>query len=165
MFMGGVTADSNIDNSTVLSRQFAQGNLAPNIAYGATQTRGFSDSGTQTTSFPDGEFAAVPNSSYPFTPTLGQDFTGRLGTMVSQSRTQSETYANLAQQSTSSALTRFSEIRNAYSQGQSSDTVSGVGTTYGSSNTVTVEVTLTVTDCMGAEGEDTVDLAYTCKGS
>jgi len=120
--------NSNIDNSTVFSRQFAQGNLAPNIAYGATQTRGFSDSGTQTTSFPDGEFAAVPNSSYPFTPTLGQDFTGRLGTMASQSRTQSETYANLAQQSTSSALTRFSEIRNAYSQGQSSDTVSGVGT-------------------------------------
>jgi len=120
--------NSNIDNSTVFSRQFAQGNLAPNIAYGAAQTRGFSDSGTQTTSFPDGEFAAVPNSSYPFTPTLGQDFTGRLGTMVSQSRTQSETYANLAQQSTSSALTRFSEIRNAYSQGQSSDTVSGVGT-------------------------------------
>ncbi|AIT79622.1 conjugal transfer protein TraG N-terminal domain-containing protein [Novosphingobium pentaromativorans] len=120
--------NSNIDNSTVFSRQFAQGNLAPNIAYGATQTRGFSDSGTQTTSFPDGEFAAVPNSSYPFTPTLGQDFTGRLGTMASQSRTQSETYANLAQQSTSSALTRFSEIRDAYSQGQSSDTVSGVGT-------------------------------------
>src|SRR3546814_15051628 len=48
--------------------------------------------------------------------------------MASQSRTQSESYANLAQQSTSSALTRFSEIRNAYSQGQSSDTVSGVGT-------------------------------------
>src|SRR3546814_8036579 len=48
--------------------------------------------------------------------------------MASQSRTKSETYANLAQQSTSSALTRFSEIRNAYSQGQSSDTVSGVGT-------------------------------------
>src|SRR3546814_3316411 len=62
---------------TVFSRQFAQGNLAPNIAYGAAQTRGFSDSGTQTTSFPDGEFAAVPNSSYPFTPTLGQYFTGR----------------------------------------------------------------------------------------
>ncbi|WP_431469360.1 conjugal transfer protein TraG N-terminal domain-containing protein [Sphingosinithalassobacter sp. LHW66-3] len=120
--------NSNIDNSTVFSRQFTQGNLAPNIAYGAAQTRGFSDSGTQTTSFPDGEFAAVPNSLYPFTPTLGQDFTGRLGTMASQSRTQSETYANLAQQSTSSALTRFSEIRNAYSQGQSSDTVSGVGT-------------------------------------
>src|SRR3546814_8612868 len=48
--------------------------------------------------------------------------------MESQSRKQSETDANLAQQSASSALTRFSEIRNAYSQGQSSDTVSGVGT-------------------------------------
>ena len=58
----------------------------------------------------------------------GAGLHGRLGTMASQSRTQSETYANLAQQSTSSALTRFSEIRNAYSQGQSSDTVSGVGT-------------------------------------
>lgn len=44
-------------------------------------------------------------------------------------------------------------------------TVTGVPTTYGSSNSVTVEVTLTVTDCMGAEDSDTVDLAYTCKGS
>jgi conjugal transfer mating pair stabilization protein TraG len=117
--------NSNIDNSTVFSRQFAQGSLAPSIGYGAGQTRSVSDNGTQTTGFPNGEFAAVPNSSYPFTPTLGQDFTGRLGTMVSQSRTQSESFANLAQQSTSSALTRFSEIRNAYSQGRSSDTVSG----------------------------------------
>lgn len=117
--------NSNIDNSTVFSKQFAQGSLAPSIAYGAAQTRSVSDSGTQTTSFPGSEFAAVPNSSYPFTPTLGQDFTGRLGTMASQSRTQSETFANLAQQSTSSALTRFSEIRNAYSQGRSSDTISG----------------------------------------
>jgi conjugal transfer mating pair stabilization protein TraG len=120
--------NSNIDNSTVFSRQFAQGNLAPNIAYGAAQTRGFSDSGTQTTSFPDGEFAAVPNSSYPFTPTLGQDFTGRLGTMANKSRTQSETFANLAQQSTSSALTRFNEIRNAYAQSRSSETVAGSST-------------------------------------
>jgi conjugal transfer mating pair stabilization protein TraG len=117
--------NSNIDNSTVFSRQFAQGSLAPSIAYGAGQTRSVSDSGTQTTNFPNGEFAAVPNSSYPFTPTLGQDFTARLGSMASQSRTQSETFANLAQQSTSSALTRFNEIRNAYSQGRSSDTVSG----------------------------------------
>jgi hypothetical protein len=44
-------------------------------------------------------------------------------------------------------------------------TVTGVPTTYGSSNTVTVEVTLTITDCMGAEASDTVDLTYTCKGS
>lgn len=117
--------NSNIDNSTVFSRQFAQGSLAPNVAYGAGQTRSVSDNGTQTTGFPNAEFAAVPNSSYPFTPTLGQDFTARLGSMASQSRTQNETFANLAQQSTSSALTRFSEIRNAYSQGRSSDTVSG----------------------------------------
>jgi len=120
--------NSNIDNSTVFSRQFAQGSLAPSIAYGAGQTRSVSDNGTQTTGFPNGEFAAVPNSSYPFTPTLGQDFTARLGSMASESRTQSETFANLAQQSTSSALTRFSEIRNAYSQGRSSDTVSGTST-------------------------------------
>ena len=44
-------------------------------------------------------------------------------------------------------------------------TVTGVPTTYGSSNSVTVEVTLTITDCMGAEDTDTVDLTYTCKGS
>ena len=120
--------NSNIDNSTVFSRQFAQGSLAPSIGYGAGQTRSVSDNGTQTTGFPNGEFAAVPNSSYPFTPTLGQDFTARLGSMASESRTQSETFANLAQQSTSSAFTRFSEIRNAYSQGRSSDTVSGSST-------------------------------------
>lgn len=120
--------NSNIDNSTVFARQFAQGSLAPSIAYGAGQTRSVSDNGTQTTGYPNGEFAAVPNSSYPFTPTLGQDFTARLGSMASQSRTQSETFANLAQQSTSSALTRFSEIRNAYSQGRSSDTMSGTST-------------------------------------
>jgi conjugal transfer mating pair stabilization protein TraG len=119
--------NSNLDNSTVFSRQFAQGALNPSISYGAPQTRGFSDVGTQTTSFGEAEFASVPNSQYPFTPTLGQDFTSRLSTMASQSRGQSETYSNLAQQSTSSAVTRFDEIRNAYSQGRSSETVSGTG--------------------------------------
>lgn len=98
--------NSNIDNSSVFSRQFAQGNLAPNIAYGAGQTRSFGDSGTQTTGFPGAEFAHVPTSSYPFSPTLGQDFSGRLSTMASQSRGQSETFSNLAQQSTSSAVNR-----------------------------------------------------------
>lgn len=44
-------------------------------------------------------------------------------------------------------------------------TVSGVGASYGSANTVTVEVTLTTTDCMGATNTDPVDLAYTCDGS
>ena len=119
--------NSNLDNSTVFSRQFAQGALNPSISYGAPQTRGFSDVGTQTTSFSGAEFATVPSSQYPFTPTLGQDFTSRLSTMASQSRGQSETYSNLAQQSTSSAVTRFNEIRNAYSQGRSSETVSGTG--------------------------------------
>jgi conjugal transfer mating pair stabilization protein TraG len=119
--------NSNLDNSTVFSRQFAQGALNPSISYGAPQTRGFSDVGTQTTSFSGTEFATVPSSQYPFTPTLGQDFTSRLSTMASQSRGQSETYSNLAQQSTSSAVTRFNEIRNAYSQGRSSETVSGTG--------------------------------------
>ena len=117
--------NSNIENSSVFSRSFAQGSLAPNIGYGAAQTRGFSDSGTQTTSFPDAEFAHVPNSQYPFTPTFGQDFTSRLSTLATTSRGQSESFANLAQQSTSSAVTRFNEIRDSYSQGRSSETASG----------------------------------------
>ena len=119
--------NSNLDNSTVFSRQFAQGALNPSISYGAAQTRGFSEAGTQTTSFSEAEFATVPSSQYPFTPTLGKDFTGRLSTMASQSRGQSETYSNLAQQSTSSAITSFNEIRNAYSQGRSFEAVSGTG--------------------------------------
>lgn len=102
--------------------------LAPTMTYGAPQARAVSDSGTQTASFPEGEFAAVPNSSYPFTPTLGQDFSGRLGKMANQSRAQSETFANLAQQSTSSALARFNEIRNAYTQSRASETIAGSGT-------------------------------------
>src|SRR5690606_40692209 len=60
--------------------------------------------------------------------TLGQDFTIRLSTLASTSRSQSETFANLAQQSTSSAVTRFNEIRDTYSRAQSSETVSGTGT-------------------------------------
>ena len=119
--------NSSLDNSTIFSRQFAQASLAPNIGYGAAQTRGTSTSGTQTTSFADAEFASVPTSSYPFTPTLGQDFTSRMSTMASQSRGQSETYSNLAQQSTSSAVTRFNEIRDSYSRSRSNETVSGTG--------------------------------------
>ena len=120
--------NSSLDNSTIFSRQFAQASLAPIIGYGAAQTRGTSTSGTQTTSFADAEFASVPTSSYPFTPTLGQDFTSRMSTMASQSRGQSETYSNLAQQSTSSAVTRFNEIRDSYSRSRSNETVSGTGT-------------------------------------
>jgi conjugal transfer mating pair stabilization protein TraG len=117
--------NSNIDNSSVFSRQFAQGNLAPNIAYGTGQTRSFGESGTQTTGFPGAEFAHVPTSSYPFSPTLGQDFSSRLSTIAGQSRSQSETFSNLAQQSTSSAVTRFNEIRDAWSASRSNETVSG----------------------------------------
>ncbi len=120
--------NSNIDNSNVFSRQFAQGSLAPSITYGAGQTRSFGDSGTQTTSFPDADFAHVPNSSYPFTPTLGRDFNSRLSTIAGQSRSQSETYSNLAQQSTSSAITRFNELRDAWSSSRSNDSVSGTST-------------------------------------
>lgn len=119
--------NSNLDNSNVFSRQFAQASLAPNIGYGAAQTRGFGESGTQTTSFAGAEFATVPNSQYPFTPTLGQDFTSRLSTLASNSRSQSETFSNMAQQSTSSAITRFNELRDTYSRGTSFETSSGQG--------------------------------------
>ena len=120
--------NTNLDNSSVFSRQFAQASLAPNIAYGAAQARGVGESGTQTTSFPQAEFANVPTSSYPFTPTLGQDFSSRLSTMASESRSQSESFSNLAQQSTSSAVTRFSELRDAYTRSRSNETVSGTST-------------------------------------
>jgi conjugal transfer mating pair stabilization protein TraG len=120
--------NTNLENSSVFSRQFAQASLAPSIAYGAAQTRGFGESGTQTTGFAQAEFAAVPSSSYPFTPTLGQDFSSRLSTMASQSRGQSETFSNLAQQSTSAAVTRFNEIRDAYTRSQSNESVSGTST-------------------------------------
>ena len=120
--------NTSLENSNVFSRQFAQASLAPNIAYGAAQSRGFAGNGTQTTNFPQAEFATVPTSSYPFTPTLGQDFSSRLSTMASESRSQSETFSNLAQQSTSSAVTRFSELRDAYTRSRSNETVSGTST-------------------------------------
>ena len=117
--------NSSLDNSTVLTRQFAQGSIAPSLAYGAAQTRGTSASGTTTASFPEASYDQVPNSQYPFTPTLGQEFTSRLSTLASESRSQSETFSNLAQQSTSSAVTRFRELRNATSRGSSLETSTG----------------------------------------
>ena len=71
-----------------------------------------------TTSFAEGSYDQLPNSSYPFTPTLGQEFTSRLSTMASQARANSETYANIAQQSTSSAVTRFRELLDQFSLGE-----------------------------------------------
>ncbi|MCC6479007.1 MAG: conjugal transfer protein TraG N-terminal domain-containing protein [Sphingomonadaceae bacterium] len=117
--------NSSIESSNVLSRQFGQGTVAPSFTYGSAQTRGYSDTGTQTTSFPQGSFDQLPTSSYPFTPTLGQEFTSRLSTMASQARGNSETFSNMAQQSTASAVTRFNELRNQFSKGSSFETASG----------------------------------------
>jgi conjugal transfer mating pair stabilization protein TraG len=38
--------NTSLENSSVLTRQFAQGTVAPSFTYGAAQTRGFSQSGT-----------------------------------------------------------------------------------------------------------------------
>ncbi|RDV07405.1 conjugal transfer protein TraG [Sphingorhabdus pulchriflava] len=117
--------NTSFETSNVLTRQFAQGNVAPSFNYGAAQTRGYSESGTMTTSFAEGSYDQLPNSSYPFTPTLGQEFTSRLSTMASQSKSNSETFSNLAQQSTANAVTHFRELRNQVSKGSSFETATG----------------------------------------
>jgi len=117
--------NTSFENSTVLTRQFAQGTIAPSFTYGAGQTRTFSDSGSMTTSFPEGSYDQVPNSSYPFTPTLGHDFSSRLSTMASQARSNSESYANVAAESTSSALTKFREMRDQFSRGNAFESATG----------------------------------------
>lgn len=117
--------NTSFENSSVLTRQFAQGSIAPSFTYGAPQTRTFSDTGAMTTSFPDGSYDQIPNSSYPFTPTLGQEFTARLSTMASQARANSETYANVATESTTSAVTKFRELRDQFSRGASFESATG----------------------------------------
>ena len=117
--------NTSFENSSVLTRQFAQGTIAPSFIYGAPQTRTFSDTGSMTTSFPDGSYDQIPNSSYPFTPTLGQEFTSRLSTMASQARANSETYANVATESTTSAVTKFRELRDQFSRGASFESATG----------------------------------------
>ncbi len=117
--------NTSFENSSVLTRQFAQGTIAPSFTYGAPQTRTFSDTGAMTTSFPDGSYDQIPTSSYPFTPTLGQDFTARLSTMASQARANSETYANVATESTASAVTKFRELRDQFSRGASFESATG----------------------------------------
>jgi conjugal transfer mating pair stabilization protein TraG len=117
--------NTSFENSSVLTRQFAQGTIAPSFTYGAPQTRTFSDTGSMTTSFPDGNYDQIPNSSYPFTPTLGQEFTARLSTMASQARANSETYANVATESTTSAVTKFRELRDQFSRGASFESATG----------------------------------------
>ena len=117
--------NTSFENSSVLTRQFAQGTIAPSFTYGAGQTRTFSDTGSMTTSFAEASYDQLPNSSYPFTPTLGQEFTSRLSTMASQARSNSETYANIATESTTSAVTRFRELRDQFSRGTSFETATG----------------------------------------
>ena len=117
--------NTSFENSSVLTRQFAQGTIAPSFTYGAPQTRTFSDTGSMTTSFPDGSYDQIPNSSYPFTPTLGQEFTSRLSTMASQARANSETYANVATESTTSAVAKFRELRDQFSRGASFESATG----------------------------------------
>ena len=123
---GNVSLGNNsFENSSVLTRQFAQGTISPSFTYGAPQTRTFSDTGAMTTSFPDGSYDQIPTSSYPFTPTLGQEFTARLSTMASQARANSETYANVATESTTSAVTKFRELRDQFSRGASFESATG----------------------------------------
>ncbi|MBC2668226.1 conjugal transfer protein TraG N-terminal domain-containing protein [Novosphingobium piscinae] len=117
--------NTSFENSSVLTRQFAQGTIAPSFTYGAPQTRTVSENGAMTTSFPQGSYDQIPNSSYPFTPSLGQEFTARLSTMASEARANSENYANVAAQSTASAVARFREIRDQFSKGSSFESASG----------------------------------------
>jgi conjugal transfer mating pair stabilization protein TraG len=117
--------NTSFENSSVMTRQFAQGTIAPSFTYGAQQTRTVSDSGAVATSFGQASYDQLPNSSYPFTPTLGQEFTSRLSTMASQARANSESYANVAAESTSSAVSRFRELRDQFSKGSSFESASG----------------------------------------
>jgi conjugal transfer mating pair stabilization protein TraG len=117
--------NTSFENSSVLTRQFAQGTIAPSFTYGAGQTRTFSDTGSMTTSFGEASYDQLPNSSYPFTPTLGQEFTSRLSTMASQARSNSESYANIATESTTSAVTKFRELRDQFSRGTAFESATG----------------------------------------
>jgi conjugal transfer mating pair stabilization protein TraG len=78
-----------------------------------------------TTSFPEASYDQLPNSSYPFTPSLGQEFTSRLSTMASQARSNSESYANIATESTTSAVTKFRELRSQFSRGTAFESATG----------------------------------------
>ena len=117
--------NTSFENSNVLTRQFAQGTVAPSFAYGAAQTRTVSASGAVETSYPEASYDQLPNSSYPFTPSVGQEVSSRLATMASEARANSESLANIAAQSTSSAVSRFRELRDQYSQGQAFETATG----------------------------------------
>lgn len=140
-----------------MTRQFAQGTTAPSFTYGAAQTKGYSGSGTLTTSFSEGSYDQLPTSNYPFTPTLGQEFTSRLSNMASQSRSNSETFSNLAQQSTSSAVTQFRELRNQVSKGSSFETATG------QNNSDSVQTAFNEVDQASSNLQRTYDCAAACQ--
>ena len=117
--------NTSFENSNVLTRQFAQGTVAPSFVYGAPQTRTVSAAGSVEISYPEASYDQLPNSSYPFTPSVGQEVSSRLATMASQARANSESLANIAAQSTSSAVSRFRELRDQYSQGHAFETATG----------------------------------------
>ena len=56
---------------------------------------------------------------------IGQEFTSRLSTMASQARSNSESYANIATESTTSAVTKFRELRDQFSRGASFESATG----------------------------------------
>lgn len=56
---------------------------------------------------------------------FSEGFTSRLSTMASQARANSESYANVAAESTSSAVSRFRELRDQFSKGSSFESASG----------------------------------------
>ncbi|AUX69646.1 conjugal transfer protein TraG [Porphyrobacter sp. HT-58-2] len=117
--------NTSLENASVMTRQFSQGTIAPSFTYGAQQIRTVSDSGTVTASFGQASYDQLPNSSYPFTPTLGQEFTSRLSSMASQARANSESYVNVAAESTSSAVSKFRELRDQFSKSSSFESASG----------------------------------------
>lgn len=117
--------NTSLENSTVMTRQFAQGTIAPSFTYGAAQIRTISDSGAQTTSYPEAAYDQLPNSSYPFTPTLGQDFSSRLSTMASSYHANSQSKSASAQQSTISSIGQFRELRDQTNSGMSFETARG----------------------------------------
>lgn len=120
--------NSSIENSTVLTKQFAQGTSAPSFTYGAPQVRTISESGAQTTSYPEAAYDQLPNSSYPFTPSLGRDFSSRLSTMASDYHAKSEANAQIASQSTTSSIAQFRELRDQTNSGKTFETASGAST-------------------------------------
>jgi conjugal transfer mating pair stabilization protein TraG len=101
--------NSSLDNSTVLLAPVRARRARPSFTYGAAQTRGnIQRHRLQTTSFPKPELATSSRTrSYPFTPTLGPGVHRAPLDHGSQAAAKSETYSNLAQQSTSSAVTKF----------------------------------------------------------